>query len=60
MQDRYEAQENRKDSEMILLWWKAWELFQKIIETAEYKISVSGIMEFCQRISEMQNALFVR
>lgn len=45
VQEGYEAQENQNDNEMITFWWKAWELFQKIIETAEYKISVSGIME---------------
>lgn len=45
VQQGYEAQENQNDSYMISLWWKAWEIFQKIIETAEYKISVSGIME---------------
>lgn len=45
VQQGYEAQENQNDSYMISLWWKAWEIFQKIIETAEYKICVSGIME---------------
>ena len=45
VQAGYEAQENQNDGGMIIFWWKAWELFQKIIKNAEYKISVSGIME---------------
>ena len=45
VQDGYEAQYNQKDSDMITYWWQAWELFQKIIEKAEYKMSISGIME---------------
>ena len=35
VQQGYEAQENQNDSDMISLWWQAWELFQKIIDTAE-------------------------
>ena len=30
---------------MIPLWWKTWEIFQKIVKTAEYKIGISGLME---------------
>lgn len=45
VQEGYEAQENQNDSDMITFWWKAWELFQKMIATAEDKISISGIME---------------
>lgn len=45
VQEGYEAQENQNDGKMISLWWKAWEIFRKIVETAEYKISVSGLME---------------
>ena len=45
VQDGYEAQEKQEDSEMITCWWRAWELFQKMIEKAEYKISISGLME---------------
>ena len=45
VQDGYEAQEDRNYSDMVTSWWKAWELFQKIIDKAEYKISISGIME---------------
>ena len=45
VQDGYEAQIDQNSGQMIALWWKAWEIFQKIAETAEYKISISGLME---------------
>lgn len=45
VQDGYEAQARQKYEEMISLWWKAWGIFQKIVETAEYKISISGLMD---------------
>lgn len=45
VQDGYEAQADQNYEKMLLLWWKAWEIFQKIVETAEYKISISGLME---------------
>lgn len=30
---------------MIACWWKAWDIFQKIVEQEEMKTSVNGIME---------------
>ena len=45
VQDGYEAQAAQNYEKMLLLWWKAWEIFQKIVETAEYKIGISGLME---------------
>ena len=45
VQEGYEAQADQNYEKMILLWWKAWEIFQKIVETAEYKIGISGLME---------------
>lgn len=44
-QEGYEAGTDQDYERMITCWWQAWELFQKIIENAEFKISVSGIME---------------
>lgn len=31
--------------EILTEWNKAWEIFQKIVKTAEYKIGISGLME---------------
>lgn len=45
VQDGYEAQADQNYEKMILSWWKAWKIFQKIVETAEYKIGISGLME---------------
>lgn len=45
VQRGYEALENQNVSDMVTFWWQAWKLFQKIIENAEYKIGISGIME---------------
>ena len=45
VQEGYEAQDDQDCEKMISLWWKAWEIFQKIVEKAEYKISISGLME---------------
>ncbi len=27
------------------IWWKAWGIFQKIVENAEYKIGITELME---------------
>ena len=45
VQEGYEAQEDQNGEKMLSLWWKAWGIFQKIVETAEYKIGISGLME---------------
>lgn len=45
VQEGYEACADQNYEKIIPLWWKAWEIFQKIVETAEYKIGVSGLME---------------
>ena len=31
--------------EILTEWNKSWEIFQKIVKTAEYKIGISGLME---------------
>ena len=46
VQEGYEALVDQKFEKMIPLWWKAWGIFQKIVKTAEYKIGISGLMEF--------------
>mgnify|MGYP002519505668 FL=1 len=45
VEDGYEALADLNYEKLILQWWKAWEIFQKIVETAEYKIGISGLME---------------
>ena len=45
VQKGYEAEENSDSATMVSCWWQAWDIFQKIVEQAEFKISVSGIME---------------
>ncbi len=45
VQKGYIAEEKRDDDTMIACWWQAWDIFQKIVENAEFKISVNGIME---------------
>lgn len=45
VQKGYEVEEKRDYKAMVTCWWNAWEIFQKIIAQAEFKISVSGIME---------------
>ena len=45
VQEGYEAQDDQDCEKMISLWWKAWEIFQKIVEKAEYKISISGLIQ---------------
>lgn len=45
VQHGYEAQEKRDEKQMISCWWEAWALFQKLMETAERKMSVSEVME---------------
>lgn len=30
---------------MNSIWWKAWGIFQKIVENAEYKIGITELME---------------
>lgn len=45
VQEGYESQADQDCEKMISLWWKAWGIFQEIVDTAEYKISVSGLME---------------
>lgn len=41
----YEAQEKQKNEALIDCWWKAWEIFRKIIGQEKEKNSVSGLME---------------
>lgn len=41
----YETQEKQKNEALIDCWWKAWEIFRKLIGQENEKISVSGLME---------------
>lgn len=45
VQNGYEAQADQDYKKMISLWWKAWEIFQKIVETEEYKTGIGELME---------------
>ena len=45
VQAGYDEQEKGNETRMTEYWWQAWELFKKIVEGAEYKISVGGLME---------------
>lgn len=45
VQEGYEAGCEQDSEKVIDYWWKAWEIFQKIVETAEYKLSVTELME---------------
>lgn len=45
VQHGYEAQEKRDEKQMISCWWAAWTQFQKIMEAAGRKMSVSEVME---------------
>lgn len=40
-----EAERKQDSDRMISCWWKAWDIFQKIVETFEEKMSVTGLME---------------
>lgn len=44
VQEGYEAQYEQNYEKMIPLWWKAWGIFQKIVENAEYKIGITELM----------------
>lgn len=46
VQEGYGTLVDQNFEKMIPLWWKTWEIFQKIVKTAEYKIGISGLMEF--------------
>lgn len=41
----YRAQSNQDSEELVSAWWKAWDIFQGIVGAAEYKISISELME---------------
>lgn len=45
VQEEYEAQWDKKYKKIIPLWWQAWEIFQKIVATAKYKIGITALME---------------
>ena len=45
VQEGYGTLVDQNFEKMIPLWWKTWEIFQKIVKTAEYKIGISGLME---------------
>ena len=45
VQSGYEAQEKGKGAELLDCWWKAWELFQKILAQEERKRGISELME---------------
>lgn len=44
-EEGYRAQSEHDREEVISAWWKAWDIFQRIVETAGYKTSVSELME---------------
>ena len=45
VEEGYEAESEQDSDRMISCWWKAWDIFQKIVETFEEKMSVTGLME---------------
>lgn len=45
VEEEDEAERKQDSDRMISCWWKAWDIFQKIVETFEEKMSVTGLME---------------
>jgi len=45
VQKGYEVEAVQNSAVLISSWWEAWEIFQKIMKTAELKMSISEVME---------------